>query len=183
MKKICLTLAAVLLYISTAAWAQPGPQGGMMPPPPGLMEGGGPGPCEDTCPRGKDRKMLEAVRITRMTEALELTDQQIAVFFPKHKQLEEGLMQLGKARQKYIAQLDSLLKAGAREQELKTKMTQIENNEAERWQRMKAFKTYADGILTVKQQARMLVFIQRFDEEIRDMVREIRQKKMKHYRQ
>ncbi|MBI4727492.1 hypothetical protein HY768_09815 [candidate division TA06 bacterium] len=183
MKRINLIPAAVILLISALAWAQPGPQGGVMSPPPGMMDGGGPGACEDPCPRDKDRKMLEAVRIARMTEALELSDRQIAEFFPKLKQMEDGLMELGKARQKYIGQLDSLLNAGAREQELKAKMDQIENNEVERWQRMKTFKTKIDGILTVKQQARMLVFIQKFDEEIRDMVRDIRQKKMKHFRQ
>jgi hypothetical protein len=184
MKKISMLAAVLIMLISASAWAQPGPQDGMMPPPPGMMSGGGPGACEEPCPPwDKERKMLEAVRITRMTEALELTDKQIAEFFPKHKQLEDGLMQLGKTRQKYIGQLDSLLSAGGKEQELKAKIAQIENNEAERWQRMKAFKTYAAGILAVKQQAKMMVFIQKFDEEIRDMVRDIRQKKMKQYRQ
>jgi Spy/CpxP family protein refolding chaperone len=183
MKKMNLILAAGLLLISTAALAQPGPHGGMMPPPPGMMDGGGPGACEDPCPRDKDRKMLEAVRITRMTEALELTDKQIAEFFPKLKEMEANMREAGRQQQKYLGQLDSMLISGAKDQELKAKMTQIENAEAERWQRMKSFKMKLDGILTIKQKAKMLVFNQKFDEEIRDMVRDIRQKKMRRYGQ
>jgi len=184
MKKIHLTPAAVILLISALAWAQPGPQGGMMGPPPGMMDGGGPGSCEEPCPPwDKDRKMLEAMRITRMTETLELSDQQIAQFFPKLKEMEANLREAGKQQQKYIGQLDSLLNAGAKDQVLKVKMTQIENNEVQRWQKMKTFKIKLDGILTVKQQAQMLVFNQKFDEEIRDMVRDIRQKKMRQFKQ
>lgn len=183
MKRIGLIWAGLILLAATAAWAQPGPQGGMMAPPPGMMDGSGPGSCEPAHPQHKDRKMLEALRIARMTEALELSDQQIAEFIPKLKQVEEGLMELDKARQKYIGQLDSLLNAGARDQELKAKMSQIDASEAEKWQKMKAFKAKVEGTLTVKQQARLQVFIQKFDEEIRDMVRDIRQKKMRRYRQ
>lgn len=183
MKRTGLIWAALILLAATAARTQPGPQDGMMAPPPGLMDGGGPGPCEPSHPQHKDRKMLEAVRIARMTEALELSDQQIAEFIPKLKQMEEGLMELDKARQRYIGQLDSLLTAGASDKELKAKMSQIDASEAEKWQRMKAFKTKIDGILTVKQQAKMQVFVRKFDEEIREMVRDIRQKKMRRYRQ
>ncbi|MBI5805608.1 hypothetical protein HZA73_06135 [candidate division TA06 bacterium] len=184
MKKTSMLAAVLILWVSVSAWAQPGPQDGMMPPPPGIMNGGGPGSCEEPCPPwDKERKMLEAVRISRMTEALELTDLQIAQFFPKLKEMETVQREAGRQQQKYIGQLDSLLIAGAKDQELKTKMAQIENAEAERWQRMRAFKTKLDGILTVKQQAKMLVFNQKFDEEIRDMVRDIRQKKMRRYGQ
>ena len=183
MKKISMLAAVLILLLSASAWAQPGPQDGMMPPP-GMMNGGGPGACEEPGPPwDKERKMLEAVRITRMTEALGLTDKQIAEFFPKLKEMETNLREAGRQNQKYIGQLDSLLAAGAKDPELKAKMTQIENAEAARWQQMKSFKIKLDGILTVKQKARMLVFNQKFDEEIRDMVRDIRQKKMRRYGQ
>ena len=183
MNKIYLVLTAVFLLMSTAVLAQPCPQGGMMeaPPPGGLMEGGGPGSFEPGDSHDKDRKMLEAMRITRMTEELKLTDKQIAEFFPRLKEMEANMREMGKNRKKGIGQLDSLLNAGAKDQELKAKMAQIERTEAEKWQQMKAFKIKLDGILTVKQQAQMLVFNQKFDEEIRDMVREIRQKRMKQF--
>ena len=184
MKKNSMLAAVLLLLISASAWAQPGPQDGMMSPPPGMMNGGGPGAYEEPCPPwDKERKMLEAVRISRMTETLELSDQQIAQFFPKLKEMEANLREAGRQQQKYIGQLDSLLIAGAKDQELKVKMTQIENAEAVRWQQMKSFKIKIDGILTIKQKAQMLVFNQKFDEEIRDMVRDIRQKKMRRYGQ
>jgi len=183
MNKASMILAALALFVSTAAWAQPGPQGGMMAPPPGMMDGSGPGACQDTCAWNNERKMLEAVRISRMTEELQLTDQQIAQFFPKLKEMEANLRETGRHQQKLLGQLDSLLAAGAKDPELKAKMTQIENDEAERRQRMKMFKAKLDGILTVKQQARMLVFNRKFDDEIRDMVRDIRQKKMRRFGQ
>jgi hypothetical protein len=184
MRKTYLILAAGVCLLATAVLAQPGPHGGMMetPPPGGMMEGGGPGPFETGDSHDKDRKMLEAMRIARMTEELQLTDRQIAEFFPKLKEMEASMRGMGKNQRKLINQLDSLLNAGAKEQELKAKMTQIENSEAEKWQQMRACKAKLDGILTVKQKARMLVFNQKFDEEIRDMVRDIRQKRMKQFK-
>jgi hypothetical protein len=177
--------ALLFLSLATAVLAQPGPQGGMMetPPPGGMMMSDGPGPLEPGDSHDKHRKMLEAMRITRMTEALELTDQQIAVFFPKLKEMEAGMSEMSQTQRRLISQLDSLLNAGAREPELKDMIARIENAEAEKWKNMKAFKAKIDGILTVKQKAKMLVFNQKFDEEIRDMVRDIRQKRMKHFNQ
>jgi hypothetical protein len=183
MKKLSMPLAVVLLLISIPAWAQPGPQGGMMQPPPGMMDGGGPGTCEDTCPRSNDRKMLEAMRITRMTEELKLTDKQIAEFFPKLKEMEANIKEMGKNQRTLIGQLDSMLNAGAKDQDLKAKMAQIDKAEAERWNQLKTSKAKIDGILTIKQQAKMLVFKQKFDQEIKDMVRDIRQKRMKQLKQ
>jgi Spy/CpxP family protein refolding chaperone len=126
--------------------------------------------------------MLEAVRITRMTEALELNDKQIAEFFPRLKQMDDGIREVTRARSKLVKELDSLLDRGSKEAELRAKLSQIDNLEIERLNKMKNFKLEMDRILTVKQQAKMVVFNHNFDEEIREMVREIRQKRMKHFR-
>jgi hypothetical protein len=182
MKRIlyAFILAAALVSL---AQAQPGPMPGVGPEPGMMPDGDGRGPCEQACPPWeKERKMLEAVRITRMTEALELSDRQIAEFFPKLKQMDDGLRDLGKTKARLVTELDSILTKGVKEAELKAKLAQIENLEAERFNRMKTFKTEADRILTIKQQARLMVFNQNFDEEIRQMVRDIRQKRMKHFR-
>jgi hypothetical protein len=96
--------------------------------------------------------------------------------------MDDGLRDLGKTKARLVTELDSILTKGVKEAELKAKLAQIENLEAERFNRMKTFKTEADRILTIKQQARLMVFNQNFDEEIRQMVRDIRQKRMKHFR-
>jgi len=180
-------LAALLL--SALAYAQPGmPE---QPQPPEPMEPPGapaaPAPpelwgrqpfCEDSCQMNKERRMLEAVRVSRLTEVLKLTDEQIATFIPKLKQLEERQRQLGHQRQKALRELEKRLQASAKEAEIKAKLAELDRLEGERLQRMREMRTELDKLLSIEQQARWRVFNDRFDQEIRDMVKEIRVRRM-----
>jgi hypothetical protein len=172
-----MALFVMVLSLAAMARAQPGNEFSDGPrPPPETWEDEAPAP--DSQQIGKMRRMLEAVRITRMTEELRLNDQQIATFIPKLKQLDENKRLLGHQRRDLIKQLAQLLNGRAKDAELKSKLDEIEKLQADRMQKVRENERELEGLLSLEQRARWKVFSEHFDDEIRSMVREIRQHRM-----
>ena len=178
MKRTLVLIAALALAVS-AVGAQPAPPPDLPDAPPALGDGPqAPGPS-DSAAMGKERRMLEAVRISRMTEALNLSDDQIASFFPRMHKMEDEMRQLGRQRRTLIKELERLLQAKAKEAELRPLVEQIDKLDAQRYQRMESEHAELDKLLSVEQRARLRVFNHSFDDEIRTMVRGIREKRMR----
>lgn len=178
-------LLAAGLACSIAA-AQPRPDDAFSEPPgpPGLVPPPGPPELwddkptyEDSCRMMKERKMLEAVRITRMQEDLDLSEAQIAAFFPKLKQTDEKVRKIGHRRRELLRQLEKLLEARAKEADLTAKLDEIDKLEQERFQTMRAGRQELDALLNPEQRSRWRLFADRFDSEIRGMLRDIRERK------
>jgi len=123
--------------------------------------------------------MLEAVRISRMTEELGLSDEQISKFFPRMHKMENEIRELDKQRRKLIAELDRQLQAKAKESDLRALVEQLDKLDAQKFQRMESEHAELDQLLTVEQRAKLRVFNHRFDDELRSMVRGIREKRMR----
>lgn len=151
------------------------------PEPPGM-----PCPQDQPCPISpemeKERRMLEAIRVTRMTEALKLTDEQVAKFLPRLKQIEERQRNLRQERARMVGQLAEMLDKPERQKELKPKLDELDRLEQEQMQKTRQMMRDLDTMLSVEQRARWRVFNERFDQEIRDMAKEIRKKRMEHHR-
>jgi len=130
----------------------------------------------------KERRMLEAIRVTRMTEALKLTDEQVAKFLPRLKQIEERQRQLREDRARIIGQLAEILDKPERQKEIKPKLDELDKLETEQMQKTRQMMKDLDSLLTVEQQARWRVFNEHFDREIREMVKEIRKKRIERHR-
>lgn len=151
------------------------------PEPPGM-----PCPPDQPCPMNpemeKERRMLEAIRVTRMTEALRLTDEQVAKFLPRLQQIEERQRSLRQERARIIRQLAEMLEKSERLKDLKPKLDELEKLEQEQMQKNRQMMKDLDTLLSVEQRARWRVFNERFDQEIRDMAKEIRKKRIEHHR-
>jgi uncharacterized protein (DUF1778 family) len=130
----------------------------------------------------KERRMLEAIRVIRMTEVLKLTEEQVAKFLPRLKQIEERQRNLRQERARMVDQLAEMLDKPERQKELKPKLDELEKLEQEQMQRTRQLMRDLDTLLTVEQRARWRVFNERFGEEIREMAKEIRKKRMDHHR-
>jgi septal ring factor EnvC (AmiA/AmiB activator) len=175
----------VLTAAAACAVAQPAPD-----PPPGMPPaawndpGDGP-PCDTACPplrMGKERKMLEAVRISRMTEAVDLSEEQIAKFFPRLRKMEESLRAFDKQRDALVDELEKLLAGAPKDAELRARLDQIDKIEEQKQRRRLADRAELDALLSLPQRAKLRVFNQRFEDEVRSMVRVIRERRMKHLR-
>lgn len=195
MKK-CLLLLLALAAAAVCAVTQPVsdpppgmpslqnmPQRPIMPPEVWDKTGSGP-PCDTICPAvmGKERRMLEAVRISRMTEAVNLSEDQIAKFFPRLRKMEESLRAFDKQRDDLVTELEKLLADSPNDAELKSKLDQIDRIEELKLRRLLSGRAELDALLSLSQRARLRVFNQRFEEEVRSMVRTIRERRMRRIR-
>lgn len=165
-----ILLIACLALISLPAFAQQAP-----PPPPDAQ-------CPMECPpppEHKERKMLEAVRISRMTEALTLTDDQISKFFPKLKQLEENQRELRKKHRVLVERLETMMKNKAADRDIKSKIDSIDNLRKETYRNRERIFQELDTILSLQQRAMWRVFDENFDDEIRKMVMQSRERRFR----
>jgi len=127
--------------------------------------------------------MLEAVRVTRMTEMLKLSNQQISKFFPKLKQMEEDQREVRRKHRALVAQLEDLMIRKAKDQELKVKLDSLDKLQKETIKNMEKVHQELDAMLTVQQRAMWRIFDQNFDEEIRQMVIQVKEKRYRRVRQ
>jgi hypothetical protein len=142
--------------------------------------------CPPECPpppEHRERRMLEAVRVSRMTEMLELSNQQIARFFPMLKQMEENQREVRKKHRALVAQLEELMIRKARDQELKAKLDSLDKLQKETLKSMEKIHQELDAMLTIRQRAMWRIFDQNFDEEIRKMVIQVKEKRYRRVRQ
>ena len=145
---------------SAAAQQAPGPQSG------------GPGagrPSEQQ--REEVRKKVEAVRLARLTETLQLDEKTAAKFIPVVTAIEQKRRTLLKENQETTRELKIMLHANPPDEaKLKIAVNAIEKNRREIFTlRDKEFSAAKDS-LTVTQMARYILFNQEFMHEMRGMV-------------
>lgn len=136
--------------------------------------------CPPEChPEPRERQMLEAVRITRMTEALNLSQDQTARFFPKLKQLEDDHRQMRRRHRELVARLEEMMQRKVAEKDLRSRLDSIDRLRQESMMRMERIHRELDTILTLEQRARWRVFEENFDDEIRRMVMQAKEKRFR----
>ncbi len=140
-------------------------------------------PPEFPPPEHRERRMLEAVRVSRMTEVLQLSNDQISKFFPKLKQLEENQRELRNKHRTLVAQLEEMMARKAKDRDLKAKLDSIDKLQKETFKNMEKIHQELDTMLTVQQRALWRIFDQNFDEEIRRMVIQVKEKRYRRIRQ
>jgi hypothetical protein len=139
--------------------------------------------CPPSPPEPRERRMLEAVRISRMTEVLKLTNDQISKFFPKLKQMEQDQREVRKKHRVMVAQLEELMAKKASEKDIKAKLDSIDKLQKETFRNMEKMHQELDTILTIQQRAMWRVFDENFDEEIRKMIIQVKEKKYRRFGQ
>jgi len=148
------------LAASAVAQQAPGPQGGR-------PDGGRPTEQQ----REEVRKKVEAVRLARLTETLQLDEETAAKFIPAITAIEQKRRALMKENHEAIRELKVMLHATPPDEaKLKTAIDAIEKNRHEIFSlRDKEFSAAKDS-LTVTQMARYLIFNQEFQQEMRGMM-------------
>jgi Spy/CpxP family protein refolding chaperone len=131
---------------------------GAQPPPP-------PRPGQD----------IEALRIWRLTQELNLTEEQSSQFFPKLNRSRELRRTRREGRRAVLQDLTGAIKESPistnRVKSLLDSLTTIDENFHAAEARLRS--EIAD-ILTIEQQARFILFTQRFDQETRKMIEQMR---------
>lgn len=123
------------------------------------------------------RRLIETIKIWKMTEALNLDEDQAAKLFPRLAQLEASRREFHRQQRMLRDELTELLKQQPlRDQEVKARLERLERAEIDFRGREQVIKGGLRSILSVEQQARLALFEDRFESEMRRAIQDLRQR-------
>ncbi len=123
------------------------------------------------------RRLIETIKIWKMTEALNLDEDQAAKLFPKLAQLEASRREFHRQQRVLRDELTELLKQQPlRDQEVKARLERLERAEIDFRGREQVIRGGVRSILSVEQQARLALFEDRFESEMRRAIQDLRQR-------
>ena len=140
--------------------------GPMAAPTAAQMPMGGPPP--------EAREHMEMLRMWRLVDHLELDEAQAAKVFPAYRRQREARQALARERREVLNALRAQLQQGADDDQLRAAMAAVRGVEQRILEAEVSFRDELAGMLTVPQQARLLLFEDTFRSDLRDMVRRMR---------
>src|SRR5574337_756269 len=124
------------------------------------------------------RRLIETIKIWKMTEALNLDEGQAAKLFPKLVQLEASRREFYRRQRVLHNELAELLKQRPlQDEEIKARLDQLDRVEIDFRGREQAIKGGLRSILSPEQQARFALFEDRFDSEMRRVIQDLQQRR------
>jgi hypothetical protein len=122
-------------------------------------------------------EMIRAVRIMRMQERLNLSEEQVAALLPRLSRRDSLMISHRKAQAEDFKLLkEELAKRKPSETKLKDIMNRLKIREEEHHERMRELRDEMLSVLSVQQQAKFVIFEVEFEREIRRFIGEIRKK-------
>jgi hypothetical protein len=129
-------------------------------------------PAQSRIPgRERSKEMLETIRTVRTIETLKLTEQQIAQFLPKQRQMKEMRENYFKVRKAKVEKLAKLLESKASPRVLEKALAEMKADEEIFQAENKALRAEIDSILSPEQRARLIIFERDFRKEMRKMLK------------
>ncbi len=127
--------------------------------------------------RGEIEQRVHTMKIWKLTEELELSEDQAAKFFPVMNVLDQQMEDIEKKRQEALEKLSDLVwDQKAEAQNIKQILTDLENFEEQQLKLKKQFRADVSDILEPDQLGKMVLFNMRFPEVIRGVIREFEDK-------
>lgn len=124
------------------------------------------------------RHLIETIKIWKMTEALNLDEGQAAKLFPKLAQLEASRRQFYRRQRMLRNELAELLRQRPlQDEEIKVRLDQLDRAEIDFRGQEQAIKGGLRSILSPEQQARLALFEDRFDSEMRRVIQDLQQRR------
>lgn len=123
------------------------------------------------------RKMMEAIRVWKLTKALNLSEEQSTHLFPKLNEMKEARDEFERTRMKVINELEDYLRDAKKfGSEIKTKLQELEMNENNLREKEARLRKEIASILTPEQQAKFILFQMQFDKEMHEMISKLKAK-------
>lgn len=121
-------------------------------------------------------EMIRAMRIMRMRERLNLSDEQVAALLPRLSRCDSLMISHRKAQAEDFQLLkQELAKSNPSESKLKEIMDRLKKEEAEHHQQMTRLRDEMLSVLSVEQQAKFVIFEVEFEREIRRFIKKVRE--------
>jgi hypothetical protein len=170
-----------VLFISGSrlpAFSQPPGQGGSSESGRPLLKDDEPPPPFEK--REEIRKRIELIRMWKLTEDLDLSEEVGAKLFPILHKYDEKRVALNKERHDIFSQLRKALENEASSDEaIEGVMEKLEKNTLAELNLIRQQRKELKGILTPKQQAKFILFQREFHREIRKIIAEARDRRVR----
>ena len=118
-------------------------------------------------------RLVEIIRIWKLTDELNLGTNQLMEFLPKFKKLNNLKSEYYGKRRSSIEKLEKLLKSNPSQEQIKRNVEEFRASEREFFEQIKETEDSLNSILTVKQQARFIVFQDRYRNDMRKLLRSL----------
>ena len=143
-------------FVAGDAWAQVGPPDYQRPD------------------RQRPDRQMELMRMWRLVNALQIDETQAAKVFPVFSRIHRQRGELTNQIRTLRVGLQEQLNQEASEQDLLSQMRKISVAEGQVIQLQKDLKKQLEGVLTTRQQARLMLFADNFRQDLQSMVRRMR---------
>lgn len=120
-------------------------------------------------PDGTRADKLETLKIWKLIDFLQLSDQQADKFLPRFRNFEKDIRGLQRDKNKQILELGKKIKAG-RTKGVDKDVNSVLEYDIKIAQRKKDFFKSVKGIISEEQMAKMIIFEAQFRREIRRMI-------------
>ncbi len=118
--------------------------------------------------------LVEIIRVWKLVEELGLNEEQLVKFLPKFKELNALRSRYYGNRRETVTEISKLLEANASEDQLKPITDKFKSAESGYYQTYRQLNDALDANLTVKQQAKFIVFQDRYRSDVRRLIRTLR---------
>jgi hypothetical protein len=122
-------------------------------------------------------KMIETIKLWKIIDFLDLDEEQVATFLPRLKKIEKHRRDTHKERRELLKRLWQLVEEDESDTEIKKAIKEVLTFDREMKNKEEELREDVLSVLSVKQQAKLLVFEERFEEEIRNIIKELRKNK------
>lgn len=119
-------------------------------------------------------RIFEILRIWKLVDELELNEDQLLAFLPKFKELEALRRRYYRGRYDSVKKLGKLLEANSSENQLKSATDEFRKAEIDFYQKYRQLKDSINSDLTIKQQAKFVVFEDKYRDDMRSLMRNLR---------
>jgi Spy/CpxP family protein refolding chaperone len=135
-------------------------------PEPGWPQGGGPN-------RRHIRERIKTVKIWKLTEELNLSSKQSEQFFPLYNQFQDDRQQIDSNRMETLQKLDELTSTeNPSDSEINSLLQKLDDYDAQMNAKQIRFREKLKGIITTRQIGRLYVFEIKFQNQMREIVRD-----------
>lgn len=158
---------------------EPAPGGYPPPGPPGPPREGPRGPMGrggfDQMDNQDVRELIETVKMVRLTKELGLTQEQTVVLVKQYNEYKERLERLSQRRQERLRDLKDAVHSDNNDR-IEAALKALITQDAEIAEMRRTAFNEVGKELTIKQKARLYVFLQEFDQDMRRLIQRARER-------
>ena len=128
--------------------------------------------------RERLREEIETMKMWKMLEVLDLTDEQSNDFLPAWRELQKAQKDFRERREELLKSLEAVLgEEKPDEGKIRNILGQLEKERSRFDEVQQRFRQKAKEVLTLEQQAKLLLFEDRFEKRMMEIIRQYRERK------